>query len=138
MKITKWLSLALLTFCLAGMLCACGSNADVNPDDNTPPVSNAQESSDLTSNDLVSDKVTYKVKVVDEQEAPVAGALVQLCMDTCFPSMTGADGVATFVLDENDYTVKFAAMPEGYTCDEAEFFFEEGTTEMTIVLKAAE
>lgn len=137
MNMKKWLSLALATLCLTGLLCACGSNPDVSSEDKTPSVSN-EESSALTSSDLVSDKVTYKVKVVDEQDAPVAGALVQLCMDTCFPSMTGADGVATFVLDENDYTVKFAAMPEGYTCDEAEFFFEEDSTELTIVLTAAE
>ena len=38
---------------------------------------------------------------------------------------------------EADYKVSFINIPEGYTVETNEFHFEAGSTEMTIVLKAA-
>ena len=82
-------------------------------------------------------KVTYTVKVVDEGGNPVAQAAVQLCKDSCLPGMTNAEGVATFrVLEDAGYKVSFMVMPAGYEAEETEFYFEDGSYEMTITLKA--
>lgn len=80
----------------------------------------------------------YVVTVVDEAGNPIAGAMVQLCKDTCFPGVTGADGTARFALDEDSYKVSFLALPAGYTYvdDVQEFYFEDGSMELTITLKA--
>lgn len=82
-------------------------------------------------------KVTYTVKVVDEGGNPVAQAAVQLCKDSCLPGMTNAEGVATFrVLEDAGYKVSFMVMPAGYEAEETEFYFADGSYEMTIILKA--
>lgn len=82
----------------------------------------------------------YKVTVVDETGKGLENVFVQLCKDTCVPSKTDSKGVATFNLPEDEYKVAILQMPEGYTYsgDETEFYFESGSKEMTIVLKAAE
>ncbi|MBR5524513.1 MAG: hypothetical protein IKU51_04530 [Clostridia bacterium] len=137
MKAVKLISVSLLILCLVCGLCACnnggtGSTPDSSvTDDSSAPV---QEE----SSQPMDDKVTYLVKVVDQQNNPVAGAMVQLCLDTCVPALTGEDGVATFVMDEAEYKVSFAAMPEGYTSEETEFYFEDDATELTITLTATE
>ena len=84
-------------------------------------------------------KVTYTVNVVDEAGNPIAGAMVQLCKDTCFPGVTDANGVAKFTLAEDEYKVSFLALPAGYTYvdDTQEFYFADGSMELTITLKAA-
>ena len=66
--------------------------------------------------------------------------MVQICLDTCFPGMTNESGVAQFSVQEADYKVSFLAMPAGFTysTEEQEFYFEDGSTELTITLKAAE
>ena len=81
------------------------------------------------------------VKIVDEAGNPVVGAMVQICQgETCMPGpMTGSDGTVTFNVEEADYKVSFlGGVPAGYeyTTEETEFYFEDGSYEMTIVLKA--
>lgn len=82
-------------------------------------------------------KVTYTIHVQDENGAAIAGAMVQICMDTCLPGMTDAEGNAVFTVDEADYKVSFLTLPAGYTytTDETEFYFD-GATEITLTLKA--
>lgn len=85
------------------------------------------------------DKVTYTVKVVDGAGAPMASVMVQICHSNgCFaPAMTDAEGVATFDLAEGqDYKATFTSVPEGYTAETADVYFE-GATEVTLVLAAA-
>lgn len=80
--------------------------------------------------------VIYKVTVVDENNAPLAGATVQLCVgNLCrLPGVTNADGIATFEYDEPDnYTVKVTLA--GYT-GEAEYSFPANSTELTVQLTA--
>lgn len=81
----------------------------------------------------------YTVKVVDENGAPIVGALIQLCKENCYPNVTDANGEAFFELAEDTYKVSFLMLPAGYTysTEEQEFYFEDGSLELTIVLKAA-
>ena len=83
-------------------------------------------------------KITYTVKVVDGSGAPMAGVAVQICKDSCMPGVANAEGVATFrVAEDEGYKVSFLTVPEGYTAEAEEFYFEAGITEMTLTLTAA-
>lgn len=136
----KKLLAALLALCMALSLCACGeANTEETeaPAQETEAVETAEPSEEATEAD--DGTVSYTITVVDENGNPIAGALVQMCLDSCFPGMTDAAGVATFALPEAEYKVSFLSLPEGYTyVDAEEFYFESGSTELTITLKAAQ
>lgn len=129
------LMLCVMALCLAFTLCACGNTAG-NGDESTAGTtdSTTQATTEATVNDGM---VTYTVKVVDEGGNPVSNAMVQLCLEACLPGMTNAEGVATYNVVEADYKVSFVSLPEGYTADEEEYYFDDGSYEMTITLKAA-
>ncbi len=139
MKQIKTLLVLMLCLMIVCALSGCGGNennvsgSEVSSSQSTP----TQETSSENTED---GKVTYQVKVVDGENNPISGALVQLCKDTCYPSSTDENGVATFSLAEDDYKVTFLTLPAGYTYsdEEQEFYFESGETELTITLKAAE
>lgn len=142
----------ILVLCTA--LCACGGNADVSSSeadssaeasaDNSAASSDASEAVSVSQSEgdaSVDDgKAEYKVTVTDADGKAMAGVMVQLCLDTCCPGVTDADGVATFKLEAADYKVSVMTMPEGYAYadDVTEFHFEEGSTALTITLKSAE
>lgn len=117
MKNLKYLLTALLVLAMALVLCACGGTE-----------APAEE------------KGGYSVTVLDENGDPVVGAMIQLCKDVCVPGVTDAEGTAKFDLPEDIYKVSFMTLPAGYTYadDVQEFYFEGGSREMTIILKAAE
>ena len=134
---------------MAGMvlgLCACGNgnagesgSEDKKP--NTEVGSTVDTGKEDDKNSEVEDgKVTYTVKVVDENGNPIVGALVQMCSDTCFPSATDANGVATFKLADAEYKVSFLTLPAGYTHagTEENYYFDGDATDLTITLKKAE
>ena len=123
----------LLALCMVFALCACGGNSDANNETTGATKAPGNETTAPTVDD---GKVTYTVKVVDEQGKGVVGAMVQLCLETCLPAMTNMQGVATYRVNEADYKVSFVQMPAGYTTEEAEFHFAEGSYELTITLKA--
>ncbi len=142
MKQFKRLFALVLMLCMVVCLFGCGSGESSNNQSETSnqdSESKVDESSKKEESESSVDdgKVTYKVTVVDEDNNPVASAMVQLCKDLCIPMLTNSEGVAEFKQVEDDYKVSFAAMPEGYelTTDETEFYFEKGSTEMTITLK---
>jgi hypothetical protein len=82
-------------------------------------------------------KALYTVKVVDEGGNPVVGAGVQLCKDTCLPAITDEDGIAEFrVAEDPEYKVSFMSVPEGYEGAEEAYYFESGSYELVITLKA--
>lgn len=145
MKIKNILSL-ILALCLVLGLCACGGGEETTETEAATEAATeavteaATEAATEASEETEADNgtVTYKVTVVDEAGAPIAGAMVQICLDTCLPGMTNAEGVAEYQVAEADYKVSFLALPEGYTytTEETEFYFESGSTEMTITLKA--
>ncbi len=84
-----------------------------------------------------STKTTYTVKLIDTNNQPIVGTDVQLCVgDLCrLPQATNADGVATFELDPDNYTVKIPNL-QGYVI-EAYYTFPSNSTELTIQLTPA-
>ena len=133
MKTIKRCLAIVLAVCALLCLCACGETQK-----STEPQIETQKPTTAPV-ETPAPNPTYKVKVVDENGNPVAGAVVQLCLDLCYPNKTNADGVAEFAVAEADYKVSFTKIPDGYTysSDVQEFHFEEGSYEMTITLKAA-
>lgn len=129
----KRLIALLLSLCLVLCLGACGGNEDITPSDE--PSTEGSQPEDSTGSTEQSGPV-YKVTVVDDEGNPLEGVMVQLCKDMCFPAVTNAEGVAEFSQPEDDYHVSVASMPVGYeySSDVREFFFEEGSYELTIVL----
>ena len=121
-----------LALCMVFALCACSINVEEGKQTTAATENKVQETTEATEND---GKVTYTVKVVDEGGNPIAGAMVQLCLEACVPAITNAEGVATYKLAEENYKVSFVAMPEGYTADATEYYFAAGSYELTITLK---
>lgn len=143
MKQIKNIVAALLVLCMALSLCACGSGdtAVVATEAPTEAVEVTEAPVEETEAEAVDPGLTtYSITVVDEEGTPIAGAMVQICMETCYPGVTNESGVAQFSVQEADYKVSFLSLPAGYTysTEEDTFYFESGSTEMTITLKAAE
>lgn len=139
-QIKRVLALVLM-FCMLFSLCACGGNGDEKTTEAPQETTKAEVTTEAEEQTTVDDgKVAYQVKVVDEEGNPIAGALVQMCKDTCFPSSTNESGVAEFSLPEDEYKVSFLSLPAGYaySSDAQEFYFDGDSTELTITLKKAE
>lgn len=131
----KKLIAVLMLICVALGVCACGNN------DAVPTTTEFESEIDIV--DVTTTEETsggYTVKVVDEGGNPIAGAMVQLCAESCIPAVTDANGVATFPNAESrdDYKVSFVTLPAGYDyVDENQaFYFAAGETEITLTLKA--
>ena len=134
MRMLKLLSVCLLAVCLLATLCACGGEPS-NPADGSTTTTTSNTTTTTTTK--ADDKETYTVTVLDAAGAPVVGAMVQLCKDICFPTVTDANGVATWSMEEDEYKVSFAMTPDGFVVEES-YYFEDDATEMTITLQAAE
>lgn len=132
MKNCKILLAALLAVLMMVSLCACVGG---QPDDNTDGTTTTAPTT-TTTTQPDDDKTTYKVTVLDEDGAPVVGAFVQICKETCIPCATDDNGVATWSLDEDEYKVSFVMAPTGYAVEEA-YYFDGDATEMTITIKKA-
>lgn len=117
----------ILLICMAFSLAACGNGSD-NKKDNTE--NTKQDETEETG-------VVYTIKVVDEENNPIGGMMVQLCKDTYMPELTNAQGIAEFKVPElsDDYRATITSLPDGY-CYEGERFvyFEKGSTEVVIVI----
>lgn len=130
----------LLVLCLALGLCACGGSGNEETKPTSAETTGAAEETTGTTAATQAEedgKVSYTVKVVDEDGNPISGAMVQLCKETCLPGATNAEGVAEFRTVEDEYKVSFMTVPEGYAAEAEEFYFEDGSFELTITLKAA-
>ena len=128
---------ALLAVCMLLCLCACGSDEPAAAGDATAAPTEAPTAAPTAAPTESDDgKVTYTVTVLGGAGNPIVGAMVQLCLDACIPAPTDAAGVATWTLVEADYKVSFVVPPEGYAVEEA-YYFEAGTTALTITLEAA-
>ena len=93
-------------------MCACGgSSEDKGTSETTtaatvPSVTHEEEktepSGDISASEEVTESTeeaalpTYTVTVVDESNNPLAGVALQMCLDTCRPGVTDANGVVTF------------------------------------------
>lgn len=141
MKKITYLLLSLIIILSAMSFGACGekdsedtkTETTASSDEASTP-SKEKETETIT---VDTSKITYKVTVVDDAGNAIAGAMVQCCKDACVPGITNDNGVAEFVLEEDDYDVKFITVPEGYeySSEQEVFNFEEGQTELTITLK---
>ena len=129
---------SLALFMLAS-LCACSAGEDKKTTTKAEVVTTEGASAEQTEVP-VQNGDAYNVKVFDVDGNPIAGALVQMCLETCFPSATNEEGIAVFPLEEGDYKVTFLRLPDGYAYSDerTEFYFETGSKEMTITLKKAE
>ena len=126
-----------LGLALVLMLCLCACGGNVEPEVTTEPTTEATEpTTEATEPAEEVNAPTYVVTVVDQDNAPVVGAWVQLCLEACVPAMTDDNGVANFYLEENDYKVGFTVMPAGYEyVDEQDaWYFADGENTMTIVI----
>ena len=140
----KSILLVVLALCLMVSLCACGGNAEEGSTTTATTTAATTVATTTTVPTTVAtttvdeSKVNYTVKVTDEAGNPISGVPVQLCLVNCLPTMTNAEGIATWNnMDEADYKASFwRELPAGYESDAAEFYFEDGSYEMTIVLKA--
>ena len=141
----KRLVTAVLMLALALSLVACGGgNAGDTEKNNTE---NTQQDDGQANKDTEKESeseeakgVVYTIKVVDEANSPVANVMVQLCKDTCVPKMTDTNGVAEFTVDEiaDGYKANVTKAPEGYTYEGGDVYFEDGATEVVLVIKAAQ
>lgn len=142
----KLIALLLALAMIIGLV-ACGNpnaetpeepdNTPVAPEQNDDPVVDPEPSED----EPVNTNPVYTVKIVDEGGNPIAGVMVQICQgETCLPGpLSDENGTVTFQVAEADYKVSFlGGVPAGYeyTTEETEFYFEDGSYEVTIVLKA--
>ena len=149
MKHMKMLISLALALSMVLCLVACGNNASNGSGNGDAGVgstsSNVSADASVTgsgegssSGETVEDgRVTYTITVVDEDGNPISGAMVQICKDTCLPcGATNADGVVTVTTVEDDYKVSFMTPVAGYVTEGLEFYFDEGSTEMLIILTA--
>ena len=134
MKFLKNSLLLVLALAMVLCLCACAGNEDNKGNETTAGTTAGTTEATEQKDD---GKVTYTVKVVDEAGNPIEGAMVQLCLESCMPGKTDASGVATYNAAEAEYKVSFMMMPAGYTADQTEYHFADGSYELTITLKKA-
>lgn len=122
---------AILALCMAVCLCACAA------DEETAPSTEATVATTAATEPTDDGKVTYTVKVVDEGGNPISGAMVQICKEQCLPGSTNGDGLAEFnVVEDSEYKVSFITVPAGYAGAEEAYYFEAGSYNLTITLKA--
>ncbi len=124
-------------------LCACGEGSDTSVAESSAADASSQVSTEVSEAESKEESVataSFKVKVVDADGNAVSGVMIQLCKDTCIPSKTGDDGVASFNAEITEgYKLSVLSCPEGYTYEgEAEVYLESGITEYTVTLKKGE
>ena len=139
MKTLLRVGAVMMALCLMLCLCACDDDAQDNTTTTAPTTAPTTEPTTEPTTAPAAEP-DYKVIVVDEGGNPIANAWVQLCIEdgTCTPASTDDNGVAAFYIAEYNYKVSFMVMPDGYeyTSEQENWYFEDGKTEMTIVLKA--
>ena len=128
----KMILATVLSVCLLFCLCACSNHQD-NGDGAVTTTTAATTTT--TTAAVENSNVTYTVKVQDETGAPVVGVMVQICKESCLPSITDANGVATWTVAEDDYKVSFADanISANYIVEE-NYYFDNGSREMTSVV----
>lgn len=148
MKHIKTLVAFLLLACMAFCLFACdngdSSSASSAAESSSKAVSEtsseaASEASSEAESKEESKTASFTVKVVDTDGNAVAGAMVQVCKDSCIPAKADENGVATFPIEITDgYKLSVLSCPAGYEYKgEAEIYLDSGITEYTLELTKA-
>ena len=136
---------AALMLCLVMGAVACDSNegtAETTESTTQAPTQSTETEAPATEQTTVEEttddgKVTYTVKVVDANGAPVKDVAVQFCDDNgCrMPVATNAEGVVTLTDVESNFHVTLASVPAGFAADATEYYFD-GAFELTVTLQA--
>lgn len=129
----------ILCLVLAVSLVACGGQSNTQTTTQATTEATTEATTQATTEAI--EMVNYKITVVAEDGTPFAGIVVQLCNDGgCRPQVTDENGTATVPVEEyrDDYHANVTQLPEGYeyASGEVDHYFESGSTELTIVLKA--
>lgn len=140
----KRLFAIMMALCLCIALAACGGNEEPAPETEAPEQTTAAPTAEPEEPEQETEAepsgIVYTVYVKDEGGNPIPSAMVQMCEGTnCMPAATNAEGAATFnVAQEADFEVKFLTLPAGYeyTTEDQVFYFDAGSYELTITLKA--
>ena len=132
MKFLKNLLCILLIACFAFSFAACADNDaanNENNDDTTPKV----ETEEVKDTEEVA-PAGLKVTVTDDTGSPVSGVVLQVCKDTCVPSVTDAEGIASFNVEvTSEHKLSVLTLPEGYEYNgDAEIYLEDGMTEFAV------
>ena len=133
MNTVKKLSVFCLVLCLTLCLAACVAGGEDTDGGSTTTTAS-------TTTTTASNLSTYTVTVKTENGEPVVGVMVQICKELCVPTVTDANGVATWQTVEDTYKVSFLPNQtalEGYAVEE-NYYFDGDAKEMVITLKAAE
>lgn len=131
---------------VSALLCICA--CDDGEATSSATESSAVESSEAVSSEAVSSEAVsseassqpaaaaFAVKVVDNEGNPVANAIVQICKDSCIPSKTNEEGIATFNVEVTaEHKLSFTSLPAGYTYEgEAEVYLSDGMDEYTLTV----
>ncbi len=145
MKFKKFLMLALASALCLALLCTAACDNGEGEGQSTDAATGAPESTGATteapseqaSEEVTTDdgKVTYTVKVVDANGAPVKDVAVQFCDDNgCrMPIGTNAEGIVTLTEAESNFHVTLASVPAGFAADTTEYYFD-GALELTVTL----
>ncbi|MBR2668907.1 MAG: redoxin family protein [Solobacterium sp.] len=81
-------------------------------------------------------KDSCRIVVKDEAGNPVEGVTVQFCTDTtCMIGKTDAEGIASFTVDHDQYTVHIQKVPEGYASCTEEVPVPEDRSDVEFTLK---
>ena len=118
-------------------VCACdgSGNTETEGDTQTNAPTSAPTEEPTQAETVAEDEINgYKITVVDENGAPLEGVFAQICSgDLCLaPYFTDANGTVVVEQDLSEYTVK--AILEGYTSENYEYAFENGSKTITIVM----
>lgn len=148
MNFKRIMMLALASVLCLCVLCTVACDNGTTEESTTDAATNAPETTDVVTDAATTEqvteevttddgKVTYTVKVVDANGAPVAGVAVQFCDDNgCrMPVATNAEGIVTLTEAESNFHVTLASVPEGFVADTTEYYFD-GAFELTITLQA--
>lgn len=90
------------------------------------------------SSDSAADSA-YIAIVTDGEDAPVEGAVLQLCSDiACEQQTTDGTGTAVFTSEPGVYTLKVYKVPEGYAEDHTEYEVPENYALIPVVLSRSD
>lgn len=137
MKFTMKLLALIMAMAMVLCLAACGGeNSKTTDPADTTTSSEVTDSTDTTDVANVTEpddgKKTYTITLKDSEGNPVSGVMVQICLDSCIPGLTNAEGVATFELtEESGYSAGVSA-----DYDATKVYFEDGQSDVTIVWDA--
>ena len=116
------------------LLAGDGPTAVILPEEVPEEASEQEEESQLAARVETNDDSVYRVIVLDEDENPVPGVMVQFCSDTaCMMGETDESGTALFQEPVGHYTVHILKAPEEYITEDDEYILE-AYADLTIYL----